>query len=205
MGRNTMVAMTTVTEFWAQARAAVPTLPKAPPTGDRVWGFGATPEHADGLLALVLAGVKTGTASYVWEYESDGEPLPEAGGFDVILDGSGAPQAVIETLSVDVVPFDEVTAEHAHAEGEDDRTLESWRRIHREFFEQHVNVGRAFQADMPMACGSAWCIRLRRCPHRSEGGCAQLRTRIRPWPADRRILLPKNPRTPGMRHNFMHG
>lgn len=152
MGRNTMVAMTTVTEFWAQARAAVPTLPKAPPTGDRVWVFGATPEHADGLLALVLAGVKTGTASYVWEYESDGEPLPEAGGFDVILDGSGAPQAVIETLSVDVVPFDEVTAEHAHAEGEDDRTLESWRRIHREFFEQHVNVGRAFQADMPMAC-----------------------------------------------------
>jgi uncharacterized protein YhfF len=59
---------------------------------------------------------------------------------------------VLVTESVDVVPFDEVTAEHAHAEGEDDRTLESWRRIHREFFENHIDVGRHFSVDMPMVC-----------------------------------------------------
>jgi len=144
--------MTSVTEFWAAARTAAPALPELPPADDRVWGFGATPEHADGLLELVLAGIKTGTASYVWQYELEGEALPEVGGFDVILDGAGAPRAVIETTSIEVVPFDRVTAEHAHAEGEDDRTLESWRRIHRDFFEQHVDVGRPFEGDMPMVC-----------------------------------------------------
>ncbi|MGO1256169.1 ASCH domain-containing protein, partial [Microbacterium gubbeenense] len=66
--------------------------------------------------------------------------------------GSDVPLAVIETVSIEVVPFDQVTEEHARAEGEDDRTLDSWRRIHREFFEEHVDVGRPFADDMPMVC-----------------------------------------------------
>lgn len=144
--------MMTVTEFWAAARAAVPQLPLDAPDEDRVWGFGATPQQADELLDLVLAGIKTGTASYVWEYEAEGEPLPVAGGFDVVLDGSDVPRAVIETVSIEVMPFDQVTDEHARAEGEDDRTLVSWRRIHREFFEAHVDVDRPFADDMPMVC-----------------------------------------------------
>ena len=144
--------MSDITTFWAEARGAVPTLPKQPPPTDRIWGFGATPEQADELLALVLAGVKTGTAGFLWEYEADDEALPTPGGLDVILDGSGAPRAVIETTAAEVLPFDEVTAEHAHAEGEDDRTLASWRRIHRDFYEQHVRIGRAFREDMPVVC-----------------------------------------------------
>lgn len=144
--------MSDLTAFWAEARDAVPTLPKEPPRADHVWAFGATPEHADGLLALVLAGIKTGTASFGWEYEADGEEIPSAGGIDVLLDGSGAPHAVIETTSVEIVPFDEVTNEHAHAEGEDDRTLASWRRIHRRFYEEHIDIGRPFREDMPIVC-----------------------------------------------------
>ena len=144
--------MSDVTTFWAEARAAVAVLPKDPPPADRVWGFGATPAHADELLALVLAGVKTGTAGFGWEYEADGESLPVPGAFDVILDGSGAPRAIIETTDVDVVPFDEVTDEHAYAEGEDDRTLASWRRIHQRFYEEHIDIGRPFREDMPIVC-----------------------------------------------------
>ncbi|GGF41082.1 RNA-binding protein [Microbacterium sorbitolivorans] len=144
--------MSRIATFWAAARAAAPELPEDPPAADRIWGFGATPEHADSLLALVLAGVKTGTASYLWEYEAEGEPLPAAGEYDIILDGSGHPRAVTVTNSVEVVPFDEVTDEHARAEGEDDRSLESWRRIHRDFYEQHVDLARPFASDMPMVC-----------------------------------------------------
>src|SRR5699024_5805354 len=144
--------MSDIAVFWAEARATAPALPEDPPPADRVWGFGATPAHADELLALVLAGVKTGTAGFLWEYEAEGEDVTSVGDLDVILDGSGAPRAVIETIRVDVVPFDEVTAEHARAEGEDDRTLASWRRIHREFYEEHVRIGRAFREDMPVVC-----------------------------------------------------
>ena len=142
--------MLSIPDFWSAAREAVPALPEQPT--DRVWPFGATPEQADSLLELVLAGVKTGTASYFWDYETDDEPLPVVGDYDIVLDGSGSPRAVLVTESVEVVPFNEVTAEHAHAEGEDDRTLESWRRIHKKFYEDHVEVGRPFADDMPMVC-----------------------------------------------------
>ena len=50
--------------------------------------------------------------------------------------------------NVDTV--ESLAAEHARAEGEDDRTLESWRRIHRQFFEDHIDVGREFSPEMPM-------------------------------------------------------
>lgn len=141
-----------VAAFWREARAAVPTLPADPPPADRVWGFGATPEHADELLALVLAGTKTGTAGYLWEYEAEGEPVPPVGGFDVILDGSDTPRAVLENTSIEIVPFRDVTEEHAFAEGEDDRTLASWRRIHERFYDDHIDVGRPFRDDMPIVC-----------------------------------------------------
>lgn len=141
-----------VAAFWREARAAVPTLPADPPPADRVWGFGATPEHADGLLALVVAGTKTGTASDLWGYEVDDEPLPQVGQLDVILDGAGVPRAVIENTSVEIVPFREVSEEHAFAEGEDDRTLASWRRIHQDFFTRYASHDRGFRDDMPIVC-----------------------------------------------------
>src|SRR5690606_32589544 len=118
-------------DYWKEARQAHRDLPAEVPEG---WAFGATPEHADGLLALVLDGTKTGTASSGWDYEFEGDPLPRVGEFSIILDGAGEPRAVIETTDVRTVPFDEVTAEHAFAEGEDDRTLASWRRIHERFW-----------------------------------------------------------------------
>lgn len=141
-----------IEEFWRAARTDVPALPDIAPDSDRVWGFGATPEHADSLLALVLAGVKTATAGYLAQYEAEGVDVEQVGDLDIVLDGSGVPRAVIQTTGVDIVPFDEVTAEHAFAEGEDDRTLESWRRIHRDFYERFIAPEVAFRDDMPIVC-----------------------------------------------------
>jgi uncharacterized protein YhfF len=135
-----------ITGFWTEVRAAHPELPDQAPLA---WAFGATP---DGLLELVLAGTKTGTASSVWDYEATGDPLPEVGEFSIILDGAGAPRAVIETTGLETVPFDEVTAEHAYAEGEGDRTLEHWRAVHERFWREHSESSRGFAPDMPVLC-----------------------------------------------------
>lgn len=108
--------------FWAGARTAVTALPEEIP---EAWSFGATAEHADGLLELVLAGVKTGTASALWDLEAEGEQVPEVGEFSVILDGRSRPRAVVVSTAVDIVPFAEVSAEHARSEGEGDRTLDA--------------------------------------------------------------------------------
>jgi len=94
------------------------------------WSFGDNHELADELLALVLAGKKTGTATLVIELEKEGLKIPEIGDYNIILNGKGTPAGIIRTTSVIIKPFNEVDEKFAYSEGEDDRTLESWRREH---------------------------------------------------------------------------
>lgn len=135
--------------FWREARVADPRLPEAQP---EAWGFGATPQHADELLALVISGVKVGTASSLWDYEETGDPLPRVGELSIILDGAGVPRAVIETVAIDIVPFDEVDDAHAFAEGEGDRTLAHWREVHEDYWRRHSENPRGYEPDMPVVC-----------------------------------------------------
>ncbi len=116
------------------------------------WAFGDTPELADELLALVLSGVKTATADLVWSYQAADEPVPTVGDLSIVLDGSGAPRALLRTTKVDVVPFSAVTAEHARLEGEGDRTLATWRSEHERYFRRTVPSGHAFSEDAPVVC-----------------------------------------------------
>ena len=75
------------------------------------------------------------------------------GDLGIVLDGHGAPLCLIETTRVDVVPFDEVSAEHAFLEGEGDRSLVSWREAHRAFFARFLpRIGREPADDMPVVC-----------------------------------------------------
>ncbi len=94
------------------------------------WSFGDNPGLADELLELVLTGKKTGTATLVIELEREGEKMPEIGDYNIILDSKRKPSAIIRTKSVKIKPFNEVEEIFAYSEGEDDRTLESWRREH---------------------------------------------------------------------------
>ncbi len=123
------------------------TLEVVPPPA---WSFGANPEQADALLELVLDGTKTATAGALWDYESDGEPLPEPGSLSIILDGRGHPRALIECTASAVVPFDEVDEEHARLEGEGDRSLVHWRDVHERFFTEVATHDHGFQPDMPV-------------------------------------------------------
>lgn len=147
-----------VEAFWELARFhaklnAAPTyfgptsLEVVPPPA---WAFGADEAQADELLALVLAGTKTATASALWDYESDDAPLPEVGALSIIVDGRGHPRALIETTSVEVRPFGEVDPEHARLEGEGDRSLEQWREAHRRFFAEVAGHDRPIDDDMPV-------------------------------------------------------
>jgi uncharacterized protein YhfF len=114
------------------------------------WSFGATPEQADELTDLVLDGTKTATASALWDYEAEGEPLPAPGTLGIVVDGRGAPRALVETTAVTVLPFDEVDEEHAYLEGEGDRSLARWREVHERFFTEHASHGHGFRPDMPI-------------------------------------------------------
>lgn len=113
------------------------------------WSFGNSAEMADELSNLVLKGQKTGTASAHDCYIYDEEELPEELAYSIILDGSGKARCVIQTISVEVLPFNEVTAEQAFKEGEGDRTLSYWRGVHQTFWEQEfVDYPLTFSEEM---------------------------------------------------------
>ena len=106
----------------------------APDTPYDAWAFCGGGPFANELAALVLEGTKTATASSLIAYKTEGAPLPEPGCYRVVLYEDGTAAAVIRDTKVSLVPFDEVSPEHAYKEGEGTRTLEEWRDIHRRFF-----------------------------------------------------------------------
>jgi uncharacterized protein YhfF len=115
--------------------------------------FGDSEEMARELAELVLRGTKRATAGALWAYEADGQRLPQPGDLSIVTNWSGQPQCVIETQSVEVVPFLEVTAEFAATEGEGDGSLAFWRRAHREFFSREcAAAGIEFTDSMLVVC-----------------------------------------------------
>ena len=108
---------------------------------------------ANQLGALVLAGTKRATASLASLYESPAHPAPTSGALSVVTDWSGKPLCVIETLSLGVVRFEQVTAEFAATEGEGDGSLEHWLRVHWDYFSREcARLGRERSPDMPVLC-----------------------------------------------------
>ncbi|GAB3800956.1 ASCH domain-containing protein [Virgibacillus kimchii] len=139
----------TVIQLWEKYRKINPNAPE----DYEAWAFGDSKEMADELATLVLEGKKTATASNYILYELENEALPYAGLHNIILDGEGKAVAIVETTSVEVVPFDEVTEEHAYLEGEGDRSLSYWRDVHETFFKKELDaVQREFHDKIPVVC-----------------------------------------------------
>ena len=115
--------------------------------------FGDSRELCDELTSLVLYGQKRATAGLLWSWESDEGRPPEPGDLEVVLQWGGAPVAVIEYTWVAVLPFAAVPADFAYDEGEDDRTLESWRAGHWRYFTRECGrLGRTPSLEMPVVC-----------------------------------------------------
>lgn len=120
-------------KLWDAYAAAFPVAAAA--AGEyTVEAFGDSPALADRLLDLVLEGCKRATSSDVAGYLADGEPLPRIGVHWIVCDGTGTPRAVLRTTELRLGTFADADAAFAYDEGEDDRTLESWRREHRKYW-----------------------------------------------------------------------
>jgi len=137
--------------FWAEFSASLGVDPS-----DRFYEafhFDDNAPSADELAALVLSGQKRATAALVWAYESAGKPIPKPGDLSVVTRFSGEPVCVLETQRVQIVPFDDVSAEFAATEGEGDGSLDFWRRAHTAFFGRECErLGREFSGRMPVVC-----------------------------------------------------
>lgn len=116
------------------------------------WAFGGQ-EFADELAALVLSGDKKATASAYPLYELEGETLPETNEYSVILNAKDQAVCIIRTTKVYVQPFHQVSEQHAFMEGEGDKSLAYWRKVHQDFFTKELKeVGMEFTEEMLVVC-----------------------------------------------------
>lgn len=141
------------TAYWQKFLA---TLPEDSPYHSKTYvaeAWGDSPQLADELGGLIVQGIKTGTCSALWEWEAEGNPIPQVGLVTVALDGQGEPLCIVETVEVTLRTYNEVDADFARSEGEGDLSLEYWRQAHRNFFSRVLpKFSREFSDDMPLVC-----------------------------------------------------
>ena len=131
----------TADELWRQAGL----------TGTyEAWSFG---EASDKLAALVKNGVKTATCSAYELYQAEGEPIPKAGDYSIILDSKGDAVCIVKTTRVYVAAFNQISQEHAYKEGEGDRSLEYWRKVHKDSLTRELaEINEAFTEHTQVVC-----------------------------------------------------
>jgi len=116
-------------------------------------GWGDSPAMADELGGLIVQGIKTATCSALWEWEAEGNPVPQKGLITIALDGQGEPLCIVETVEVTVRKYNEVDAGFAREEGEGDLSLNYWRDAHRNYFSRVLKkTGKEFSETMPLVC-----------------------------------------------------
>lgn len=117
------------------------------------WHFCDNEHDADTSVMLVLTGRKRATAPSLWLFESHGLALPSVGDLDIVTNWRGIAQCVIRTTAVRIVPFREVTADHARLEGEGDGSLESWRTVHWAYYQRELKGTKYVPSEeMPIVC-----------------------------------------------------
>ncbi|HAV77285.1 MAG TPA: ASCH domain-containing protein [Anaerolineae bacterium] len=143
----------TIETYWQKFLSS---LPSDSPYHSKTYvaeGWGDSPEMADELGGLIAQGNKTGTCAALWEWEVEGNPVPEKGLITIVLNGLGEPMCIIEATEIFIRKYNEVDAEFARSEGEGDLSLEYWRKAHKNFFSRTLpKIGKEFSEEMPLVC-----------------------------------------------------
>jgi uncharacterized protein YhfF len=140
-----------VKKYWLEFLACNPSV--SPDTRYQVWYFGDVAEMAHELAELVIAGVKTATASLLETNKREPEKAPIDEGYSVVTSFDGEPMCVIRTTEIRHLPFDAVDAAFAYDEGEGQRTLEDWREGHWAYFTQEAGeMGFHFDENSVVCC-----------------------------------------------------
>lgn len=114
------------------------------------WSFGEAP---DKLAELVVQGIKSATCSAYDLYQANDNHIPKAGDYSVILNSVGEAICIIKTTRVYVTEFNKVSLEHAYKEGEGDRSLDYWRKVHINFLTNELaTIHQSFNENTKVVC-----------------------------------------------------
>lgn len=110
-------------------------------------------KDADECAELVVKGIKKATATSLWWFEKNNEQLPKIGDQFVVTDWDGNAKAIIETTKIEQVPYNQITPEFAKTEGEGDKSLAYWKRVHEAYYKREMEPhGENFDKNMIIVC-----------------------------------------------------
>lgn len=113
-----------------------------PPIGH----FSDNEKDANILAELVQKDIKRATSHSLLGLQLRNEPRPRLDDLFIVTDWSENARCIIKTTSVKLVPYFAIHAEHARMEGEGDKSLEYWKKVHWDYYirelEPHGRVPR---------------------------------------------------------------
>ncbi len=110
-------------------------------------------KDANECAELVVNGIKQATATSLWWFEYHKEALPKPGDLAIITDWDGNAKAIIETIKITPTPYNKITAAFAITEGEGDKSLAYWKKVHKAYYTREMKPHNAdFDENMMIIC-----------------------------------------------------
>ena len=111
-------------------------------------------EHdADECASLVKRGIKRATSHSLLGLQYRKEPLPKIGDFMVVTNWAGKAQCLVRTTAVRLKPFFSIDEAYARLEGEGDKSLDYWKKVHWDYYtEELAPFGRVPRESMIIVC-----------------------------------------------------
>ncbi|WP_419213390.1 ASCH domain-containing protein [Maribacter sp. X9] len=115
--------------------------------------FGDNEKDANELAILVKNGVKKATSHSLLGLQQQNEPLPKIGELTVVTNWEGEAQCIIRTTKVTLKPYFLINASYAEKEGEGDKSLTYWKKVHWDYYTRELaKFNRAPTDSMIVVC-----------------------------------------------------
>ena len=95
-------------------------------------------KDANTCVDLVCKDIKRATSHSLLGLQLRKEPLPKIDDFIVVTDWQGKAKCIVRTTSVKLVPYFAIHAEHARLEGEGDKSLAYWKKVHWDYYTREL-------------------------------------------------------------------
>ena len=110
-------------------------------------------KDANECAELVVKKIKQATATSLWWFEKNNEALPKVGDQYIVTDWSENAKAIIETIKVELTAYNKITSEFAKSEGEGDKSLEYWKKVHQAYYSREMKpYNENFNEKMIIVC-----------------------------------------------------
>jgi len=97
-------------------------------------------KDADMAADLVCREIKRARTLSLKGMQLRHEKLPKIGDFYVLTDWQATAQCIIRSSSVKLLPYFAIREDHARLEGEGDKSLAHWKKIHWDFLQRELSA-----------------------------------------------------------------